>query len=439
MQKSGIISSSSGETRVQEKVRHQAERGAFFAQLLSLSPTQSSDLHEDFIKKVGALSEQLRQILADQGRIEAATSIKERYWESVRGSKLGFIDGGVARIDIPTSAPMGIRVGSYCVTTGDSTEDREAFDVRLSLVDDLFSAESTTYEDAYEDIDKLSDAARIISEAAAVLQLARERPDLDAIFLHGPLINPIAPYGTPGFPEFKTPTASVLTGRPESALQDKRDRHFVRAYTFILEQISELEIPVLGVIERSKARSAPLIRAHLQDIHSKNALSKKNLNRLLDLIEEYRLTDVDLLSIILEAGERTKMISVNRQKPESKWPDEWRSEIRAAQDANTAYVKITETSTPFRVEMCADQQENEFALEMIYHTSKLLPGYAFPVGLDIVDKYAKVPAWMSAGIKNQHATVLLKHALKTGDQKAIEYAKRILASKGRDWLFRPKS
>jgi len=83
--------------------------------------------------------------------------------------------------------------------------------------------------------------------------------------------------------------------------------------------------------------------------------------------------------------------------------------------------------------------EIRFAIEMIMHTSRLLPRYGFPVGLDIADKFAKVPAWMSKGIQNQHAVILLKHALKTGNQKTIEYAKKMLVARGRDWLFRPKA
>lgn len=40
-------------------------------------------------------------------------------------------------------------------------------------------------------------------------------------------------------------------------------------------------------------------------------------------------------------------------------------------------------------------------LDLILHTSRLLPSYGFPVGLDIVDKFAKVPARMSRGVKGQ--------------------------------------
>jgi hypothetical protein len=92
---------------------------------------------------------------------------------------------------------------------------------------------------------------------------------------------------------------------------------------------------------------------------------------------------------------------------------------------------------PFRVEAFEDVTDFRTVLDLILHTSRLLPSYGFPVGLDIVDRFAKVPSWMSRGIKGQHQVVLLKKALASGDPRALTFAKRVLAAKGRDWLFRP--
>jgi hypothetical protein len=66
-----------------------------------------------------------------------------------------------------------------------------------------------------------------------------------------------------------------------------------------------------------------------------------------------------------------------------------------------------------------------------------MPNYAFPAGLDIVDKFAKVPNWMSRPINSTMAVQLLKRAIDTGNPKVIEAAKRMLCGTQRDWLFRP--
>ncbi len=40
-------------------------------------------------------------------------------------------------------------------------------------------------------------------------------------------------------------------------------------------------------------------------------------------------------------------------------------------------------------------------LRRVCRYADLLPGYAFPIGLDIVDKYARIPPWMTAGFEAQ--------------------------------------
>lgn len=92
---------------------------------------------------------------------------------------------------------------------------------------------------------------------------------------------------------------------------------------------------------------------------------------------------------------------------------------------------------PFRLESFEDISDFSSVLDLVLHTSRLLPSYGFPVGLDIVDKFAKVPAWMSRSVKGQHQIVLLRKAIATGDAAAITFAKRVLAVRGRDWFFRP--
>ena len=100
-------------------------------------------------------------------------------------------------------------------------------------------------------------------------------------------------------------------------------------------------------------------------------------------------------------------------------------------------MSITPESLPIRIEGLKPTEKNSPDIDLIFHMSRLLPGYAFPVGLDIVDKYAKVPNWMSRSVTAAHATALLKKAIRSGDPKVISFAKRVLSTKGRDWLFRP--
>ena len=66
-----------------------------------------------------------------------------------------------------------------------------------------------------------------------------------------------------------------------------------------------------------------------------------------------------------------------------------------------------------------------------------MPNYAFPAGLDIVDKFAKVPAWMTKPVSNGMAVSFLQKALRTGDPRVISEAKRLLSGNAREWFLRP--
>jgi hypothetical protein len=76
---------------------------------------------------------------------------------------------------------------------------------------------------------------------------------------------------------------------------------------------------------------------------------------------------------------------------------------------------------------------------LVMHCAWLLPRYAFPVGLDIVDKYAKVPNWMTRPVNTNTAVKALRQAMGTGDATTFDAMRRMLCGSTRDWLFRPKA
>jgi hypothetical protein len=421
---------------IEDRVRAQDERGAFLGQMLSLSRQQSADLHEDFIRKLSTVATNLRRLFENEGLLRRFEHTSRSYWEAVRGRKICFVDGGVARIDIPSSAPMGIRVGTYTVRLGDDSADREAFNTALTLVDDLYSQSAWTFEDAFDDTQKLTDAARIIGEASAALKQVEEDTGIDAIYLHGPLINPVAPYGTPGFPSFTEQAASILLSAHDATTQ--RERHFVVLYREILERLAKSGRPCFGVVERSISNRPSVVYAHLDAMQERNTLSPDDAHAIRTELETYRLSDPTLFGVLLAEGELCEPVAVRRQEPRNKWPQEWYTEIKVYPDPSTTYIKSSETAEPFRVES-HQNGASEWALEMVYHTARLLPNYGFPVGLDIVDKFAKVPNWMSRNVRREHAAALLRNALRSGDPKMVEYAKKVLTARGRDWLFRPKA
>lgn len=85
------------------------------------------------------------------------------------------------------------------------------------------------------------------------------------------------------------------------------------------------------------------------------------------------------------------------------------------------------------------ENQIEEAARRVCLYSALLPGYGFPVGLDVADKFAKVPSWLT----DAYAKLIRHHlgvSLQRGDVPDAEMRRLIVQSiymTQRDWLFRP--
>lgn len=435
-QKSATVGRMDAKDTIRNRVEAKLARGDFLAQMLAMVRSESSDIQEDFVDNLSATGATVRDVLDRGGLIKSIAYEPNKFWPDQKGKSFCFVDGGVANIDLPSAAPLGIRVGTYIVKPGIEGEEREKFDVALSLVDELYSGDAWLYEDGFEDIAKLRDAARIISETAVGLSVSRQHPELDGIFLHGPLVNPVSPYGLGGFPPFSTEACQHFLGDPVLLPSDE-DRQFVATYLDLLNLIQEEAAPVVGVVERSLGRAVPVLNACLDRLQATGELTIKTANEIANEVDAYKLNDARLFDVVLSPGEYVTPVAVDRQGPENKWPEDWKRHIRSYPHPLTTYLKPGEDSEPFRVEALESHPRLDDSMAVLFHTSRLLPTYGFPVGLDIVDKYAKVPAWMSRSVRGQHAVVLMKQALKSGDPKVLSFAKRVLTARGRDWLFRP--
>ncbi len=429
-----------GGTSAPENIRRRIEarigQGEFIAGLLRVAGRESATVQTNFVDRLSHIAAMMRDLLGQNGMIRRLQYRPNEFWPQQKGRTIAFIDGGVANIDLPSAAPLGIRVGSYIVRPGDETENRERFNIELSLVDDLFSPEGEVFDDDFMDTAKLRDVARMTSETAAAYRLARSKQPPDVILLHGPLVNPVSPYGLDGFPSFGSEACRVFFDDKDFS-GDEEARQFVALYLDLLNRIEQTGTSVVGVVERSVGRDPVVVRRILNGLRDQDHLKRDEARDILDEVMAYGLNDSSLFDVVLEDGEYITPIAVDRQGPENKWPDRWKQWIRDYPDALTTYLKPSATVLPFRVEGFENAAGFEAALDLVLHTSRLLPSYGFPVGLDIVDKFAKVPAWMSRGVKGQHQVVLLRKALESGDPRVVTFAKRVLAAKGRDWWFRP--
>ena len=147
------------------------------------------------MKVVEELAWQLRKVLQEIGGIISLTKDHTLFWSTVRGQRVGFVDGGLANLSMLGSAPIAARVGGYSVIPGEQSASRERFIVLKQLIDELYTGvEGGIYDDSFPDIGALRDAARIAVEAAGAIRLMTEFPDHRWVLTHGALVNPVSRY-----------------------------------------------------------------------------------------------------------------------------------------------------------------------------------------------------------------------------------------------------
>jgi hypothetical protein len=421
---------------IEQQVNRTLSSRHILADIMSTVVKLSSKTQIQYIEILKGIVEQFRLLLKDQ--IKTIDLNHKETWNQVKGKKIGFIDGGVASISSIGSEPIAIRVGEYTVRPGTIGEGRETYNFKAQLVDELYSEDEGVFDDFSDDFSKLLDIARIFTETVAVTKSTEEDNKCDMLFLHGPLVNPAAPYAD--YPKFSEKILGKFGLNPTkiynivSPPNEEDSTHFIAVYYFLLKSIFNCDIPICGVVERNTG-SRIFSKTILKQLSDKGFAN--DADYILNTMKDNKISDAILFSCLLKEGEYISPIKIDKNEI-GKSPDKWKSVIKNYPEPLTTYLKVTDTSYPFRIEINKDNGDVHNTISFIYHMARLLPTYAFPVGLDIVDKFAKVPAWMSKQISREQSTQILNAAIASGRTDVIDLVRLYLTGNSRDWLFRPK-
>lgn len=421
-----------------------------FAHVLSLSSKDNID----FPLVLKTTAEQLRALLSNSSaapsRIHKINREHAKLWADVLGERVAFADGGVARISgIPSLEPLALRVGIYSVVPGETDLSvRENWELTPYVMGDVIRR-VPGYEQPPEP-KRLQEAARYVLEPLTALRHIALHTDVASLFLHGPLINQFAVYneGEPNFlplidPDFlasfgfdETKVSGMLTGIPKSTRGELLWNQFMAVYGALMKEVFASNIPIAGVVERTAGKW--LSQATLELMVSERRMTQAHALQIGQLIERYEISDDFLFGCVLEEGEYLQPMSIGKN-PERRAVPHWAEVVRQYPSPFATVIKTSATTFPYRVEMNpAAFAQTEMLLRLLYHTSRLLPRYAFPVGLDIVDKYAKVPDWLSRGVSARITADVLTRALNTGDPKVVAQVRQFLARTPRDFFYRPQ-
>jgi hypothetical protein len=366
------------------------------------------------------------------------------------------VDAGVSRIvSLPGTEPMGIRVGIYTVIPGEQdAERRELWNLFPYVIGDVLSVRKYIEKGGGEtDTKRLQEAARYILESLTALNYAANaEPKPRVVFLHGPLQNSFEtydedpPYYLPGMDEHflrkeglsEEDIKEVIELPPPDAEGGTRWNECIPVYVYIMKRIFESKTPFVGVVER--AHSQFFTRGVLDFLADETVITTSLRDRFWREIRKYDLADEFLFGCVLEVGEYLTPIKL-KKNIKRRGHDRWQPAITQFPEPHSTMFKTSVHSFPYRIELNIADSDPIFRkiMGLLFHTSLLLPNYAFPVGLDIADKYAKIPDWLSRGVSANLTAHILNKVLQTGNERQLHSVRRLLAMSPRDFFYRPKA
>jgi len=415
---------------------------------------------------------------------------KDTEWADLHNELVTFIDGGVGSVEISSQVPILLRVGSYCVRTGERRiSQREQFGYYPIVLGDL--------EGGSRDRPDFIDIVRITAELLGGLSALERTKDLRVLMFHGPLIYLVGGYaGHSPFTEadidmFLTRyAADPALGRAlkEQFLDEARKGIYPKMgqprwaerrlfdplawMAFLYRQLVSCANgrnprPIIaGVVERGRSTEFSNIvllenvfrnlRHNRREEYFNAIFGRHDLLSPRAVLDRLGYTDALLLAMVLQPGEYSEPWEMQ------KFGGLRRGEVAVGGDSErvvvdfsplkpgnaggfpsvtACYLQVTKNTEPVRIEVFTDLGHEQVieSVRRVYLYSRLLPGYGFPVGLDVADKYAKVPAWLTSAYGK-----LIRHHLGVSLQKgeiSDEETRRLLTQAiymtHRDWLFRP--
>jgi hypothetical protein len=149
--------------------------------------TVAESLRDNYFKNTTQFVKDLRKAMQATAKGERpdailiASDVEDTEWSAVQGEVITFIDGGPGQVQISSQVPILLRVGSYCVRTGERRlSERERFGYYPVILGDL--------EGGSKERKDFTDIVRITAELLGGLSALERTPDLRVLMFHGPLV-----------------------------------------------------------------------------------------------------------------------------------------------------------------------------------------------------------------------------------------------------------
>lgn len=460
----------------------------------------AESLRDNYFKNTATFVKHLRATMRQAARGERkdeilkVQAVNNLSWQDVQDEVVTFIDGGLGQVQMSSPVPILLRVGSYRVKTGErSISEREQFGYYPVILGDL--------EGGSKERKDFPDIVRITAELLGGLSALKRTPELRVLMFHGPLVYLMSGYA--GHTPFTEKDIDIFLNQyaDDSSLAEELKEQFLQEASldiypkiapercdewverklfeplswiaFLYRQLikeaqqRQPKTIIAGVVERGELREFSEkillerifrnLRRNGKQNYFNELYGRKDIKSPKALLDKLNYTDVILLSMLLEPGQTSEPWEITNKytgltKGKISLPGEsftsdadWSclkpgSKISFPK-VKGCYIKVSETTEPIRVEVFQDLGNNQIveAAQRAYLYACLLPGYGFPVGLDIADKYAKIPNWLTdsySKLIKYHLGISLQNGQVSDAQMRRLMVQSIYMTK-RDWLFRP--
>lgn len=487
---------------VQEDFQRQPH---LFVRLAENALTVAESLRGNYFMNTTKFVAALRRAVADadKGRrtdpILEIYSVPETSWSDVQNEVVTFIDGGVGQVQLASRVPILLRVGSYRVRTGERRlSEREQFGYYPVILGDLEggSKERKDFVDIVRITAELLAGLSALERTPDLRVLMFHGP---LTYLVGGYAGhmPFTEQDIDLFLRQYARDSHVARDLKEEFLQQahldiypkmmpERSNEWIQHrlfeplafMAFLLRRLRDKARQraqptiVVGVVERGSLRDfsekvllARIFR-NLRDpkLHPKKTrenyfndmYGRKDLKSPKALLDRLGYTDTLLMAMILEPGQfsepwvidkfsglREMKVPLPNLPPDTVQFGTLMSGPYGFPAIRGCYLHVSEITDPLRIEVF-DELANEQLQEIVrrvYLYARLLPGYGFPVGLNIADKYAHIPAWLTdaySKLIRHHLGVSLQQG-EISDAEMRRVLVQAIYMTHRDWLFRPEA
>jgi hypothetical protein len=456
--------------------------------------TVAESLRDNYFKNTTQFVTDLRKAMQRPDPVLSVETVGDIDWSAVQDEVVTFIDGGLGHVQISSQVPILLRVGSYTVRTGERRlAEREQFGYYPVILGDL--------EGGSKERKDFPDIVRITAELLGGLAALERTPDLRVLMFHGPLVYLMNAYaGHTPFTEKDidlflhqyAPEPGLAQSLKEDFLLDakldiypkmtpngadewSRRRLFeplswiAFLYRRLIKEAQKRDPKpiIVGIVERGGTlrefcEDVLLVRVfrNLRKKENQDYFNKvyghTDLKSPKAVLDRLGYTDALLLAMLLRPGQFSESWRIDKygglRKGQIVLPGEavdstvdWSTLRPPAQigfpSVRGCYVCVSETTEPLRIEIFDDMGAEQIkeAAQHTYLYARLLPGYGFPIGLHVVDKYAHIPNWLTdaySKLIRYHLGVSLQHG-EISDAEMRRILVQAIYMTKRDWLFRP--